>query len=377
MFSIEEYIADLTELCSYDSGKGNRQGVRQVADWFKTRYEALGLTCAEKVYDGHDESPMLIITNAADPENDRFDTVFVSHMDTVFDTETVKSWPLTVDGNNIARGPGVIDCKGGCLLEYYLLREMKRTGELSFTFAVIMNSDEESGSLYSHMFMKELAQRTDYCLVFEPGRVNREFVGIRKGGEKYRVTAHGVAAHSGVDFFKGANAIVELAKWIPEFTSVISEETGTTVNIAEFNGGGSSGQIPDRASLVMRLLYLDPSEIEKMESVLQKTATPFDPRCSIEIEKIGVGRGPMFMTENSKKLFDALNAAGEQTVVDTTWITTGGMSDGNWFSTFGVGTLDGCGPCGGKLHTKEEYMEVDSVEPRFRIMRQLLLNLFS
>ena len=376
MFNTERFVNDLAELCSYDSGKHNREGIRKVIDWFKPRYEALGFYCTEKIYDGHDEAPVLIVSNAEDIENIRFDTVFVSHMDTVFDSETLSRWPLTVDENNIAHGPGVVDCKGGCLLEYYLLREMQEAGEIGFRFAVIMNSDEEGGSQFSYMFMKEFAQRTDYCMVFEPGRAGREFVGVRKGGEKYKVTVHGKGAHSGVDFFSGANAIVELAKWIPEFTSIISEETGTTVNISEFHGGQNNGQVPDLAEMSMRLLYLDPSEIEKMEEILSKTETPFDPRCKIEVSRHGIGRPPMFMTDNSKLLFSALDKAGEETGVDTTWITTGGMSDGNWFSQYGVGTLDGCGPCGGKLHTLEEYMEVESVEPRFRIMRRLLLNLF-
>lgn len=376
MFNTEEFIRDLTVLCSYDSGRHNREGIRQVIDWFKPRYEALGFTCTEKVFEGHDEAPLLIVSNVEDVDNARFDTVFVSHMDTVFDTETVKNWPLTVDENNIAHGPGVIDCKGGCLLEYYLLKEMHDAGEINFRFAVIMNSDEEGGSSCSYMFMENFAERTDYCMVFEPGREGREFVGIRKGGEKFKVTAHGKAAHSGADFFNGANAIVELAKWVPEFTSIISKETGTTVNVSDFHGEQKNGQIPDLAELSLRLLYLEPSEIMKMEEVLKKTEHPFDPRCSIEVERIGKGRPPMYMTDNSKKLFAALDEAGKETGVDTSWVTTGGMSDGNWFSRFGTGTLDGCGPCGGHMHVREEYMEVDSLEPRFRIMRQLLINLF-
>lgn len=376
MFNTDEFVRDLAELCSFDSGRGNREGIRKVIDWFRPRYEALGFFCLEKTFEDHDEAPLLIVSNSKDVEHAQLDTVFVSHMDTVFDSETVAGWPLTVDENNIAHGPGVVDCKGGCLLEYYLLREMHDANEIDFSFAVIMNSDEEPGSLYSHMFMKEFAGHTKYCMVFEPGRAGREFVGVRKGGEKYKVTVHGKGAHSGVDFFSGANAIVELAKWIPEFTSIISEKIGTTVNIAEFHGGLNNGQVPDLAELTMRLLYLDPHEIDKMEAILRKTETPFDSRCRIEISRLGVGRPPMYMTENSKKLFSALDEAGKETGVDTTWITTGGMSDGNWFSTFGTGVLDGCGPCGGKLHTVDEYMEVDSVEPRFRIMRQLLLNLF-
>lgn len=55
---------------------------------------------------------------------------------------------------------------------------------------------------------------------------------------------------------------------------------------------------------------------------------------------------------------------------------TGGGSDGNFISHYGVATLDGCGPCGGKLHTREEYLMTKTVEQRLDLMYVLLTRLF-
>lgn len=380
MFDINSYMADLKTICSYDSGKHNREGIDQVLGFFKEHFDALSFTTQTALTEGDYYAPTLLVSNIDDKNilnsDEKFDVLFISHMDTVFNTEDVKSWPVTIDENNIAHGPGVIDCKGGCLLVYTILREMQKAGEISFKFVAAMNSDEEGGSNLSRDYFEKLADRATYCLVFEPGRAGREFVGIRKGGAKYTVTVHGVGGHSGADFFKGANAIVELAKWVPEFTSLISRETETTVNIAKFNGGLDNGQTPDLAELSMRLLYLDPKAIDQMDEILKKTKHPFDPRCTIEVHEKGMRRPPMIISENTKKLFECLDVAGKETGVDTTWISTGGMSDGNWVAHHGVGTLDGCGPCGDHMHTKDECLYVDSVEPRFNVMRQLLLNLF-
>ena len=104
---------------------------------------------------------------------------------------------------------------------------------------------------------------------------------------------------------------------------------------------------------------------------------PVDKRCSLEVEVIGVSRPPMYMHEKSKKLLDELYKAGEQTGNEIVWITTGGMSDGNWVAHHNVATIDGCGPCGANLHTKNEYIKTWTIEPRFNIMRQLMINLFS
>ena len=55
---------------------------------------------------------------------------------------------------------------------------------------------------------------------------------------------------------------------------------------------------------------------------------------------------------------------------------SGGGSDGNFISHYGVATLDGCGPCGGKLHTREEYLMTKTVEQRLDLMYVLLTRLF-
>ena len=76
------------------------------------------------------------------------------------------------------------------------------------------------------------------------------------------------------------------------------------------------------------------------------------------------------------QLLKELELAGETVGQKTAWLVTGGGSDGNFVSAFGVPVLDGCGPCGGKLHTREEYMKTQSVEQRLELMKALLLRLF-
>ena len=76
------------------------------------------------------------------------------------------------------------------------------------------------------------------------------------------------------------------------------------------------------------------------------------------------------------QLLKELELAGEEVGQSPVWLVTGGVSDGNFVSPYGVATLDGCGPCGGKLHTREEYMKTASVAQRLEIMAALLQRLF-
>lgn len=84
----------------------------------------------------------------------------------------------------------------------------------------------------------------------------------------------------------------------------------------------------------------------------------------------------MMPHEKTQALFEVLREAGAELGQPIELLTTGGGSDGNWVAHYGVATLDGCGPCGASLHTRNEYLKTQSVEPRLDIMELLLKKLF-
>ena len=372
-FNLQEYLQDLTLLCAIDSGQRHAPGAEAMADYFENRYRELGLKTERRYYDGNTHAPMLLVRNSEDPE---IDLLFIAHMDTVFAPGTAAQWPFTVDEAGIGHGPGCADCKGGCLLLYYLLREMLRSGDCNFRFCVAMNSDEERGSRYSRAGFEEMAAKAKYCFVFEPGRANDEFVGCRKGGYNYVIKCHGVAAHSGVDPEKGASAILELSRWINELYTLVDYPGGTTLNVGRFTGGGDNGSVPDYAECTLSYRFLDPKAEDKLKALLNRMQTePFDPRTSIELEE-ALCRPGMIPHAATEALFETLRQVGQELGQPVELLTTGGASDGNWVSCFGVATLDGCGPCGASLHTRNEYLKTQSVEPRLDMMYRLLQRLY-
>jgi glutamate carboxypeptidase len=239
-----------------------------------------------------------------------------------------------------------------------------------------MNSDEESGSRYSRAYFEELAQHAKYCFVYEPGRPNDEFVYQRKGSMTYNLKCHGVSAHAGVDPEKGASAILELARWVNELDKLVDYEKGTILNVGVFHGGIGNGSVPDYAECSFSCRYLLSSAEEELEAMLERMRTrPFDPRTRMETEFVSQ-RPAMEPHEETFRLLKELEKAGEAVGQKPTWLVTGGGSDGNFVSPFGVATLDGCGPCGGKLHTRQEYLKTASVAQRFELMLALLQRLF-
>ena len=372
-FSLESYLSDLKELCAIDSGHLYGPGAEAVADFFEVRYQALGLKTQRLHYKDNPNTPFLLVSNS---EEEDFDVLFIAHMDTVFPVGTAAQWPLTELEPGIVSGPGCADCKGGCLLVYYTIRQLMEEGKCNFRFRIAMNSDEESGSRFSRDYFEALAQHAKYCFVYEPGRPLDEFVGQRKGGVNYLIRCHGVTAHAGVDPEKGASAILELARWIPELYKLVDYERGIIVNVGKFEGGSETGSVPEFAQCKLNVRVLQEKDLEGLYELLEKMKTqPFDSRTRIEIEQIS-HRPCMEPHEATFRLLKELELAGETVGQKPTWLATGGVSDGNFVSHFGVATLDGCGPCGGKLHTREEYLKTASVKQRLDIMTALLLRLF-
>lgn len=372
-FSLESYLSDLKELCAIDSGHFNGSGSQAVADFFETRYQALGLKTQRLHYKDNTDAPFLLVSNS---EEEDFDVLFLAHMDTVFPVGTGAQWPLEETQPGIVSGPGCADCKGGCLLVYYTIRQLMAEGKCNFRFRIALNSDEESGSRFSRAYFEELAQHAKYCFVYEPGRGNCEFVGQRKGGVNYLIRCHGVTAHAGVDPEKGASAILELARWVNELYKLVDYQRGIIVNVSKFEGGSETGSVPDFAECKLNVRVLKETDLEGLYDLLERMQTqPFDSRTRMEIEKTN-HRPCMEPHAATQQLLKELELAGEEVGQKPQWLVTGGVSDGNFVSPYGVATLDGCGPCGGNLHTRKEYLKTESVAQRLEIMSALLQRLF-
>ena len=100
-FDLSAFLADLRTLCAIDSGHFNAPGTAAVADFFESRYRALGLKTERRYYDNNDFAPFLTARNS---EDEQIDVLFVAHMDTVFPVGTGAQWPLEVDADGLAHG---------------------------------------------------------------------------------------------------------------------------------------------------------------------------------------------------------------------------------------------------------------------------------
>ena len=145
----------------------------------------------------------------------------------------------------------------------------------------------------------------------------------------------------------------------------MSKTPGLTVNPSKIDGGSPTNVVPDLAILRanMRPRTTDDQEIagRLIAKAVDETAKQHE--VYIEVHG-GFGRPPKTLTEEAEALFNLVKQAGEDLGQAIDWQPTGGVCDGNNIAACGVPVVDTMGVRGGKIHSSDEYLIVESLAER-------------
>jgi glutamate carboxypeptidase len=215
-----------------------------------------------------------------------------------------------------------------------------------------------------------LAKDSKAVLVLEPGTgLDGRPKTARKGIGTYTLKVHGVAAHAGVDFEKGASAVVELARQIEHITSFTELKRGITVNPGVISGGTRGNVIAAEASAEIDIRVLRMLDARSLDRKFH-TMKPFDKRCSLEIGG-GLSRPPMERGKGTIALFALARGLARDLGVSLEESSTGGGSDGNFTAALGVPTLDGIGTVGEGAHAAHESILIERIADRVALLAKL------
>src|SRR6266403_1150286 len=209
--------------------------------------------------------------------------LLLGHMDTVYPIGTISRMKCRVTKGRVG-GPGVLDMKSGIARAFHVLEALLKwgSGKLSRPVTVLLVSDEEVGSKSSRAITEELARQSSAVPVLEPAfGLNGAVKTARKGVGEYRLTVHGKAAHSGLDFENGESAIIELANQISEISKLVDLKRGITVNVGKVTGGTRVNVVPAEAQAFIDVRVADSSDAPQIDRRL-KALKPLNPQCSLE-----------------------------------------------------------------------------------------------
>lgn len=299
--------------------------------------------------------------------------LLLGHTDTVYPLGTLQTMPWRERGGRLC-GPGAFDMKGGIVQALFALRAMLERGPLRATVTLLLAPDEEIGSPASRPLTERLALKSSAVLVLEPAAgAGGACKTARKGIARYTLRVHGVAAHAGLDFERGASAIVEAAHQVAAISRLSRPAQGLTLNPGVISGGTRSNVVAELAEVEVDVRFFKASQAARVDAAMRKLRRR-DARCQLEVEG-GVERGPFERSQETVRLYRMAAQAAGELGFQLDEEAVGGGSDGNLTAALGVPTLDGLGAVGDGAHAANELVLAREMPRRSAMLAELMMRL--
>jgi glutamate carboxypeptidase len=301
--------------------------------------------------------------------------LLTGHMDTVYAADhSFQETKWLEEG--VLNGPGVADMKGGLAVMLAALKAVERSpGADRLGYEVVINSDEEVGSPASAALLTQAANGKRAALTYEPAALpDGTLAGARPGSGNFAFVVRGRSAHAGRNPEEGRNALTAAADLALRLEAL--KRDGLTVNPSRIEGGGPSNVIADLAVLRVNMRPRTPEIETEAKRAVEQTVSAVASERDVQIQADGgFGRPPKPLSGEAEALFKLVKQAGADLGQSIAWQPSGGVCDGNNIAACGVPVVDTMGVRGGKIHSPEEYLIVDSLAERAALSALTILRL--
>ena len=297
------------------------------------------------------------------------------HMDTVYPPEhpfQQGRW-LNADTFN---APGAADMKGGLAVMLAALEAFEASpAAASVGYDVLINADEETGSLSSAPIIAELARDKIAALTYEPSAQPDGTLAHSRGGSgNYSLVVVGRSAHAGRNPQEGRNAVVAAAALAISLKGM--EHGELSVNPAKIEGGSANNVVPDLAVLRFNIRPRNASAAEIFQIDLRRLLDIVERGHEVSIAVHGgITRPPKPVDSGAQALFGLVQRSGADLGQTIGWQPSGGVCDGNNIAACGVPVVDTMGVRGGAIHSPDEYLIASSLAERAALSALVLQRL--
>ncbi len=377
---VEAAISLLERVVNINSGSMNFDGVQEVGAVFREELEGIGFETWWVDGTAFDRAGHLFARIGT--RGPHF--LLIGHLDTVFELDSPFQ-VFTRESEGRAKGPGVIDMKGGDVVMVEVARALKAAGVLDdMTITIALIGDEESSGdplELGRASLEEAAREADVVMAFEPGDGDPgTAVLARRGFTGWELHTTGVRAHSSSVFSgtTGYGSIYEAARILTRFQEeLVGEELltfnpglilgGTAVEFDEENDRGSAfgktNVVAGKTVVSGDLRTISPEQREAIKERMRGLITDNLPRTTAKLT-FRDSYPPMGQTEGNERLLAILNQAS----LDTGYgpIVAGdpskaGAADVSFAAGYVDMAIDGLGMTGGGTHTTEEWADLSTL----------------
>jgi glutamate carboxypeptidase len=301
--------------------------------------------------------------------------LLTGHMDTVFGVDHEFQTTTWLE-EGVLGGPGVADMKGGIAVMLAALKAVEQSPDAPrLGYEVVINSDEEVGSLGSAALLVQAARGKRAALTYEPAALpDGTLAGARPGSGNFALVVRGKSAHAGRNPEDGRNALLAAADLALRLAA--AKRPGLSVNPSRIEAGSPSNVVPDLAILRLNMRPATPEMEGEAKRAIADIVAAVAAEHDVKIEVSGgFGRPPKPLTPGAEALFNLVKQAGADLGQSIAWQATGGVCDGNNIAACGVPVVDTMGVRGGKIHSMEEFLIVDSLAERAALSALTILRL--
>jgi glutamate carboxypeptidase len=243
----------LERAVAQNSGSLNFEGVRAVARMFQAELDATGFQTTWIEGPAWKRAGHLVARRVKSESAHGPKILLIGHLDTVFPADSPFQRFERLNATE-ARGPGIVDMKGGDVVMLLALRALQDASLLDrIPLTVVLIGDEEDSGRPLDRARKDLieaARWADVAIGFEDGDGNPHTAVIaRRGSSGWRLTTEGTPAHSSLVWTDsvGSGAVYEAARILAAFDSQLKGEPLLTVNPGVVVGGTSVTLDPDQS----------------------------------------------------------------------------------------------------------------------------------
>ncbi|MFI5310350.1 MAG: M20/M25/M40 family metallo-hydrolase [Gemmatimonadales bacterium] len=372
-----EAIALLERIVNINSGTMNFAGVRRVADVLRPQLDALGFTTRWVDGAAFQRAGHLVAEHPGSGPK----LLLIGHLDTVFEPSSPFQRFERLN-DSTARGPGVIDMKGGDVIIVSALRALKDAGLLEkMNVTVVLDGDEEEAGKpheAARRALVEAARGAVAAIGFEDGAGDpRTAVISRRGATTWTLRTSGNPGHASQIFRAdiGAGAVFEQARILDEFYQKLSGEQylafnpglaigGSTVHVdSTLTNGSASGKtnvIAERMEVTGDMRTLSPEQLARTERAMREIVGRHLPQTSAEIT-FDDGYPPMAPTDGNRRLLAMYDKASRDlgfvpvAAVDP---SRAGAADVAFIAGLVPMIIDGVGLSGADDHSEKETADL-------------------
>lgn len=343
----EEIIKTLKELLSYKTYEKNTEEFEKIFNYIKEKYNNLTIT----EYEFKNKKAM-VLSNTTSKD---LDIIFCTHIDVVY----ADNYEYSEDDINIyARG--TIDMKGSVAVLLTLFKNIKT----NLKVALFITSDEEIDGNCANELSK--IYNSKFAIIPDGGS-NFELIKEEKGLIQLELSTKTTPAHA-AQLYNGENAIIKLMN---VYNKIIfkypipksSEEYITSINLSKLNGGKSNNQVPDSATMILDIRYINSDK----DNII-KFIKNIDSEVEVKVLTIGSSFTTDLNNKYVKNYIKVCEKILERKIVEKCCETT---SDAIYFCDKKIPTVI-MNPIGYNPHCKNEYVNKESLYTLYKIYESFL-----